>query len=355
MAMNELENKEKEIDLLEAVKLLWSNKKIIIKWGFISACIGIVVAFSIPKEYTSKAIMVPEMKSAQKGGGSLGQLASIASINMGGESVGITEQIYPEIVKSTPFIMEFANMQVPFDGQTISLMDYFNEEQRMSWWGHIFNFPLQCLSWVQDMFSKDVVPVSNSEINLKYLTKKQESYKDRFLKTFSISSDKKTMVISLSVSTQSPEISLMLTDSIIGELQEYMAFYKTSKTRSELESNKAMLVEARKNYYEADSLYAFAADKRRNIISYKAQVSLERLKNEKNLTYGIYQQIAAQVEYNKTKLNEETPILTVVEPASLPNNASSPRKFLILFCFVLLGGVFSSIRLLIKNNKFFIV
>lgn len=73
---------EKEIDLLELGKKLWANRKFIIKVSALGLIIGIIVAFSIPKEYTTTVILAPESNSSN--GGNMGALAAIAGINMGG-------------------------------------------------------------------------------------------------------------------------------------------------------------------------------------------------------------------------------------------------------------------------------
>ncbi len=63
--MQETDNKarvgeEKEIDLLELASTLWKQKKKLIKWSLCGALVGLVVAFSIPKEYTTSVKLVPE-------------------------------------------------------------------------------------------------------------------------------------------------------------------------------------------------------------------------------------------------------------------------------------------------------
>ena len=44
---------EQEIDLIELAKKLWSNRKTLLKWAGIGAIAGLIIAFSIPKEYTT--------------------------------------------------------------------------------------------------------------------------------------------------------------------------------------------------------------------------------------------------------------------------------------------------------------
>ena len=52
---------EKEIDLLELAMKLWQQKKKICIWCFIGAVCGLIIAFSIPREYDSSATLAPEI------------------------------------------------------------------------------------------------------------------------------------------------------------------------------------------------------------------------------------------------------------------------------------------------------
>ena len=58
------ENQEQEINLLEMAAKLWSSRRIILKWVGIGIVIGLIVAFSIPKEYSSSVKLlghIPEV------------------------------------------------------------------------------------------------------------------------------------------------------------------------------------------------------------------------------------------------------------------------------------------------------
>lgn len=49
-----------EIDLLELAKKIWAKRRFIIKYALIGAVAGLVIGFSLPKEYTSSVKMAPE-------------------------------------------------------------------------------------------------------------------------------------------------------------------------------------------------------------------------------------------------------------------------------------------------------
>lgn len=75
-------NSSQEIDLIELLQKLWEKRYFLLKCGGIAAIIGFIIAFSIPKEYETKAKLAPESSDLSKGMGSLGGLAAIAGINL---------------------------------------------------------------------------------------------------------------------------------------------------------------------------------------------------------------------------------------------------------------------------------
>ena len=105
---------EQEIDLIELAQKVWAERKLVFKACGIAALIGLVVAFSIPKEYSTKVTLAPESAGKTSAGG-MGALAAMAGINLGGASAGedaLSPELYPDIVKSTPFLLELFDVKV---------------------------------------------------------------------------------------------------------------------------------------------------------------------------------------------------------------------------------------------------
>ena len=115
--MSEEQDKKQvqEIDLIEVARKIWAKRKLVFKNCCIAAVVGVIVAFSIPKEYETKVTLAPEIASGKNGlSGSLGSLASLAGINLGNMTSedAISPELYPDILKSTPFLVELFNVQV---------------------------------------------------------------------------------------------------------------------------------------------------------------------------------------------------------------------------------------------------
>ena len=135
-----------EIDLLKLAKSVWRKRAFILKAAAVGAVVGVVVAFSIPREYTPTVKMAPEGVKTSAAGG-MADLAAMAGINLGGQNQsgdGINLMLYPDIVSSTPFIVEMS--QIPVRGKEmpspVSLYDYVDQELSAPWWSHVVGAPM---------------------------------------------------------------------------------------------------------------------------------------------------------------------------------------------------------------------
>ena len=73
----EEQKKTREIDIVGLVAKVLKEKKLLAIYLCVSAAIGVVVALSTPKEYTSEVMLAPEMSAG--GIGLSGNLADMAA------------------------------------------------------------------------------------------------------------------------------------------------------------------------------------------------------------------------------------------------------------------------------------
>ena len=72
---------ELDIDIIAVIQFLWSKRKLFLKSSGIAVIIGLVIAFSIPKEYTTTVKLMPETNNTASKMGNLGGLAAMAGID----------------------------------------------------------------------------------------------------------------------------------------------------------------------------------------------------------------------------------------------------------------------------------
>ena len=330
---------EQEIDLIELAQKLWKERKFLLKGCGIAVVVGLIVAFSIPKEYTTSVMIAPEA-SDNKGGG-LSSLASLAGINLNTSSGSdaIYPDLYPDIVSSTPFVTGLFDVPVrDMDGEiNTTLYDYMDEYQRVPWWSYIISAPFKALGWIVSLFKESEEEVD--KLDPFQLTKEQTDIVKALSDHIGVSVDKKTGVTTISVTMQDPRISACLTDTVVNRLQSYIIDYRTNKARKDFHFQEKLFERKKKEYEMAQENYAKFADANKNIILQSYRAEQVRLENEMNLAYQVYTSVAQQLQMAEAKVQEITPVYTVVEPATIPVKASKPNKVMILLGVVFLVGI----------------
>ena len=336
---------EQEIDLLELAGKVWAERRLVLKWCGVAVVVALVVGFSIPKEYTTTVMLAPEVEGGSRSLGGLSSLAGMAGINVnaGESSDALYPELYPDIVSSVGFTTELFPVFVEDEEGELktTLYNYLKEEQRSPWWSAILSFPFKCIGWIASLFRDEEEENVGQGIDPFRLTEDETDVVKMLNERISVSVDKKTSVITLSVTMQDPLISATMTDTVMQKLQNYITEYRTNKARHDLDFTQKLYDEAQKKYYVAQQAYADYVDMNQNISLRSVQTRQERLQNEMNLAYNLYNQTAQQLQLAKAKVQENTPVYTIVQAATVPLKASKPSKLMLLVGFVFLAGVMS--------------
>ena len=331
---------QEEIDLLELALKVWGERKFVLKACGYAVLIGVVIAFSIPREYTANAMIAPELSDNKTTGG-LSSLAAMAGFNLNATSTAdaIYPDLYPDIVTSTPFITGLFNVQVKDLDEEVdtTLYCYLNEHQRVPWWTLITSAPFKALGWVISLFTEE--EKEDAILDPFHLTKEEADIAKELSERITVSVDKKTGVTTLSVTMQDARISACLTDTVVRRLQDYITEYRTTKARQDFQFQEKLFERKKKEYEKAQENYAKFADANKNIILLSYRAEQERLENEMRLAYQVYTSVAQQLQMAEAKVQEITPVYTIIEPATIPIKASKPRKTLMLLGIVFLTGL----------------
>ena len=350
--MNDIQNAHKEIDIVGLFLLLWGKRKRIITNCFIGGVISIVVAFSIPKEYTSTVVMAPEFSNSNTSGG-IGALASMAGINMNGMSGNddaLYPELYPQIVSSTPFLCDLMKLQVETqDGElSTTLYNYLGEHEKKAWWVSVAKMPLEMLvNLFKEEDPLDSVIPQATDINL---TRKQHLLLLALNDRIGVSVDKGNYVITLNVTMQDPQVSAYLANVVSEKLQEYIGTYRSAKARKDFAYTEKIYKESQERFYNVQQAYAEYADQHKGVVLLQNQIEQKRLSNEMDLAFNVYNQMAQQLEMARAKVEESTPVCVVMQPAIVPVKASSPKKVMMGLLYVFLA-FFGTVSWLIVKEK----
>lgn len=360
------DNKDKDaktgndIDLIELAKKIWGRRRFIIKWSIVSAIAGLIVGFSIPAEYSVSVRMVAEDNTNTQTSGGMSQLMNLAGFGTGGTvggGYGIGVMMYPEVVYSIPFLADMRNVKIrPRNSKApISLYDYMTEGQKTAWWNHVMAVPFSVLGWMTSLFEEKKeadLQQQQQRFDIFSLTSKQMGYINAMRARVYMNLDKKNAIISAHVTMQDPIVAAVVADSLVSKLKEYITRYRTDKARQDMEYCAKTVREAKNQYFEAQKRYALFVDQNKNIVKESIKIEQDRLRNEMDLTYGVYNATAQQFEAAKLKVQEQTPCVTVIEPATVPLRKTKPRKMTILLGFIFLG-VIGSAGYVVGKDMFF--
>jgi uncharacterized protein involved in exopolysaccharide biosynthesis len=309
---------------------LWNKRLFLIKWGLIGAVVGVLIGFSIPKTYTSKVIIAPELE--QQMGSSLGAIASMVGASLDNSIDAITFDMLSNVLSSTPFLMPILEAEVESKDGSIktTLLDYMQSYQKKPWWSHVLGAPFKLLSKLKND-SDDID--SDKEFDMMDLPYSVRVVIQQMPKTFNISKDSKNGLITLSVTMQDPKIAATVLTNMLDNLIEFMSDYRTQKDRQDIR-NLEVIYESRKNeYYQVQEAYADFLDSNKSIVRQRAKADQLKMQQEMQLAYQVYSQVATQLEAARIKEQQSKPVLVVLEPISIPAKKSAPSKAKLLIAF----------------------
>ena len=352
--MNEIQNQhisEDEIDLIELLKKVYLEKKFILKTSILAALFGIVYALFQPNEFTSTTTFIPQLSSGVKtGGSSLGGLASLAGINLGGmeSSSEFPPSLYPQVVNGIPFKIDLLSSTINLNDEEILVKEYFsNQGSSLNILGTIKKYTIGLPSLVLGSFNSEKVVTTKSEIYS--VSQEDNELFDVISNALSLSINDKEGFITISFTDNDKNIAAQITQIAQTLLQKKIIEFKNQSSKEMLDFATKQYDEKKTSYEKLQDERAVFVDKNINISSSLFQNKLSRIESEVNISASIVQQLASQVEQAKLQVNKDTPVFTTIQPVTIPFNRSAPKRSLIVIVFGFLGIISSLGYVLVKE------
>jgi len=283
-----------EIDLRELFYALWQGKWIIVSMTAFVSIIGVIYSLLLPNIYESKALLVPVNQSSSISGALQGYsgLAGLAGISLPSRGDGSNSAKAIQKIGSLSF---FENNIL----KNISLSDLMAVK---SW-----NPETNTLTYDEKIYKR------NSNTWVQQIPSAQASF-GAFQSHLSLSEDKKSGFITLSINHQSPFVAKQWAELVVNEVN---SFYRE---KDKAESEKAV------NYLNQ-------------------QFSMAGLSEIKLVLVQILQE-----ETKKLTLIEANQfyVFDYIDPPAVMEKKSEPSRALICIISALLGGLLSIVTVLIK-------
>ncbi len=346
-----------EIDLIEVFRKIWDGRKTIIKWMGIFFVIGIIIIIFSPKEYKSEVTLLVETGSGTSGmSGLLQQFGGLAGINLGtgGGEDALTPELYPDIIKSTPFLLEVMDQKVTeskYDS-TLKVSEFIQRHTRPSFGGLVLGYtvglPEKIVGWIKGN-PKNLQPATLNPNGPLKLTPEQSGVARELAKRIKANQGESSTTLNISVELQDPLVAAQLVDSVVSSLTRYIVDYRTQKAKTDLRFVEERHKEAEEKYRIAQRNLAGYKDRNKNVILALALTSEQNLQAEYNLAFNLYNTLSQQLEQAKMKVQEKTPVFKVVEPAKVALKNSKPKLFVVLFFMLFFGGSTGLLMVFGKN------
>ena len=347
---NNHNDEEIEIDLMDLLRKVIGIRKKIYKAAGIGLIIGVIVAISIPKQYTVEVTLSPEMGN-NKGGGLSGLAASFlgSGVTMGDGTDALNASLSADIVSSTPFLLELSAMEIPVTKNKVMSLNTYLDEETSPWWSYVIGFPGMVIGGVKSLFTEEDEDIyfDKTSRGIIELSKKETEKIETLKEKITASVDKKTSMTSVTATFQDSKVAAVVADSVVKKLQEYIIDYRTSKSKEDCLYLEKLFKERQQEYYAAQKKYADYLDSHDNLILQSVRAEQERLQNDMSLAYQVYSQVASQLQVARAKVQEEKPVFAVVEPAVVPLEPSGTSRKVYVLAFI-----FLSVCIVISWNLF---
>jgi uncharacterized protein involved in exopolysaccharide biosynthesis len=292
-----------EIDLRELFSVLWLGKKLIIAITILFAVGSVAIALLMPNIYKSEALLAPA-EEAQGGGLSalanqFGGLASLAGINLGKSGGTDKTELAIEVMKSRKFTSDFIEKHHILP-ELMAVDKWSLSDNKISYDPELYD--INTKEWVRQV-----------ELPLQAKPSMQEAYK-QFTKIFSVTSDKQSGLVTVSIEHKSPYVAKQWVDWLVTDINQVM------KQRDVTEAKRST------EYLEK-------------------QIEQTNVADIRTVLYKLVEEQAKIIMFAEVR---DEYIFKTVDPALVPEEKAKPKRALICVLGTLLGGMLAVFIVLVR-------
>ncbi len=312
-----------DIDVVELMQRLWRNKGFILKVTFVCVVLGLGVALLIPKRFTASCDFVPQVTAG------LGQSRMSSIIRLAGVDLSQNQDVemlspcvYENILTSTRFRKELMHTKINVEdvAYPISIYEYY--------------------SLHRDMLSRpEAAPLPGVAPNIETLTQDEYCAIKQLAEQLRLTLDNKNGYVTISATMPEPLAAAQLAQAAVELLQKYITEFKIAKVKSNLDFVQQRHDELKLSLESVQARRARYRDANQNMVRNSARMELERLEAEYQLAMNMYGEMAMQLQQAKIRVKETMPMLTIINPVTVPTHRSSPQRMKILLASLFVGLV----------------
>jgi len=297
-----------EIDLSELWNAIWAGKWLIVAITFIFSVASVFYALSVPDEYKSTVLLAPASSSSSgslsKLAGQFGGLASLAGISLGGGGAEDKTVVAMEIMKTWGFLETFIKNN-HIEVEVFAAKGWSRSSNQLVIDPELYD--TENKKWIRKFDAGKGQKIEPSSWEL------FEEFKGRV----SISQDKTSGLISLSVEYFSPIFAKKWTDQLVKAINAHVQKQDREEATRSINYLKAKIEET--NIADMQSVF--------------------------------YQLIEEQTKTLMLAEVSEEYVFKTLSPAKVAEEKAKPKRALIVILGFLLGGMLAVLIVLIRHFK----
>ena len=199
---------DETIDLSQVILSLWKNKVLILVVSIMFAVASVLYALSLPNIYVSKTHLVPQVENSSVSSslGAYSNLAGMAGISLGSDGDNLSMEAMARI-KSFDFFSSHFLPKIKLEN-LLAVESWNRKTNTITYKEKLFDAAAK--KWIREVKApKSIIP-SN-----------QEAFRE-YKKIISVTEDKKTKYVTLSIRHQSPYVAQNWVSIIVDNINESM-------------------------------------------------------------------------------------------------------------------------------------
>lgn len=298
------------IDIVAFVKALLAEKKIfLIGWPvtFVVAC---AVILCVPRKYKSETILAPEYDYINTE--ALRAIARTVDVDIpiGPTTDAISPELYPDVINSSEFLGYVLMQEVTNSkGETKTIFNFFHKEGRKEW---------KTAQKVADHIKCNI--------------------------------DKKTGAISITCKAKDPNVAAAMANLVREHLQACITEYRTTKARKNVEFYASQVSEKQQFAEQARTEYVVYSDSHKGSSLAQVKTEIDRLEQELEVRQAAYTASLVQLQAAEVKLQEETPVFTIIQKGDVPVKPCYPKRVIFVLAVLVVVTIGMVIAVCFKHE-----
>lgn len=346
----------------EIAILVWKEKVKGIQFLGLSLFLGLIYLLGQPTQFTADLRLIPYQSGSGGSLGGLAGLAGLAGIKIPSSGSGQQGNVllvphYAELIKSHDFLTKIVDTPIYFSSlnKSVSYKEYQDKYQQDNWIRlsigvikeYTLGLPGKLLGLLYGKEQGSVgsqVPKGLTVYDVEY-AKLLKGFQELIL----VEVGKETAIIDISVQLPDAYAAAAMVQLVAEQLKTQIIEFETKKDEEQVRYLGEQHVLAKERYQKAQRYLASYTDRNRGTYSALDQVGLESVQSDFTLAFQLYSNLSSELEAAKIKKAKDTPSFSIFQTATVPLQASSPRKGIILGSSLFLGILLFLVYFLIKR------